>query len=222
MDELAAMIRPPNQLRSSIPESTLHRISKMVMKEALEDKKVELMQLGTKIPAKEVDILCLINTSDLYRLINDDINMYNDRNTVQGFINNMVGNTNVPTVVESNNVATAASKLGKVKPVVVHENNHGSTKLANTGLNSNNILGARIVEEKEGLFYGWADMYDEWNNYYYTPTEDNEPEISHTFTGDNSILKLTKTKHNGRSKTRLVSEVPTSIESNFYIGERQK
>ena len=26
MDELTAMIRPPNQLRSSMPESTLHRI----------------------------------------------------------------------------------------------------------------------------------------------------------------------------------------------------
>ena len=42
MDELAAM-RPLNQLRSLIPEYTLHRISKMVMKEAIEDKKVELM-----------------------------------------------------------------------------------------------------------------------------------------------------------------------------------
>ena len=43
MDELAAMIRPPNQLRSSMPESTLHWISKMVMKEAIEDKKLELI-----------------------------------------------------------------------------------------------------------------------------------------------------------------------------------
>ena len=42
MDELAVM-RPPNQFRSSIPESTLHWISKMVMKEAVEDKKMELM-----------------------------------------------------------------------------------------------------------------------------------------------------------------------------------
>ena len=52
MDELAAM-RPPNQLRSSIPEAILHWISKLVMKEAVEDKKVELMQLGPKIPTKE-------------------------------------------------------------------------------------------------------------------------------------------------------------------------
>ena len=42
MDELAAM-QPPNQLRSLIPESTLHWISKMVMKEAVEDKKMELI-----------------------------------------------------------------------------------------------------------------------------------------------------------------------------------
>ena len=83
------------------------------------------------IPAKEIDVLSLIDTLDLYGLINDGINKYNDRNTVQGFINDMVGNTNI-------------------------------------------ILGVHIVEETEGWFYGWADTYDEWNNYYYTPTEENE------------------------------------------------
>ena len=45
---------------------------------------------------------------------------------------------------------------------------------------------------------------------------------SHPFTGDDSIFKLTKTKHNGKLKTRLVSEVPTSVKSDFYIGKRQK
>ena len=134
----------------------------------------------------------------------------------------MVGNTNVPTVVKSSDKATAASKLEKAKPVVVHENNHGNTKLANTGLKSNNIFGAHIVEKKERWFYGWADTYDEWNNYYYTLMEENEPGSSHTFTGDNSIFKLTKTKHNGRSKARLVNEVPTSVNSDIYIGKRQK
>ena len=69
-----------------IPESTLTSISKKVMKEAVEDKKVELKQSGTKIPAKYVDILRLIDTLDLYGLINDGINKYNDRNTKQGFI----------------------------------------------------------------------------------------------------------------------------------------
>ena len=66
-----------------------------------------------------------------------------------------------------------ANKFGKTKPVVVHENNHGNTKLADTKLKLNNNLGVNIVEEKEGWFYGWADTYDEWNNYYYTPTEEN-------------------------------------------------
>ena len=71
---------------------------------------------------------------------------------MQGFVNDMVDNTNVPTVVKSGNKVTAASKLGKAKPVIVHENNHGNTKLVDTGLKSNNILGAQIVEEKEGWF----------------------------------------------------------------------
>ena len=162
---------------------------------------------------------------DLYGLINEDINKYNkynNRNTVQGFTNDMVGNTNVPTVAESGNEVTVASKLGKAKPVVVHENNNSYTKLADTELKSNNILGAHIVEEKEGWFCGWADIYNEWNNYYHTPTEENEPGSSHKFMGDNSIFKFTKTKHNGRSKIRLISEVATSVKSDFYIGRGQK
>ena len=50
MDELATMKRPPNPLGSSIPESTLHRISKKVIKEAVEDKKAFLFfhNVGTK------------------------------------------------------------------------------------------------------------------------------------------------------------------------------
>ena len=106
MDVLAAMIQPPNQLRSLMPESTLHWISKIVIKEAVEDKKMELMQLGTKIPVKDIDYINHINTFKLYGLINDSIDNYNDHNTVQGFINNMVGDTNAPTVVESGNKAT--------------------------------------------------------------------------------------------------------------------
>ena len=111
------------------------------MKEAVEDKKMELMKSGTKIPEKYIDVLCLINNFELYGLINDGINKYNNRNTVQGFINDMDGNTNVPTVVESGNKATTASKLGKAKPVAVHKNNHGNTNLADTGLKSNHTLG---------------------------------------------------------------------------------
>ena len=112
---------------------------------------------------------------------------------MQGFINDMVGNTYAPTVVEGSNEATVASKLGKAKSVVVHENNHDNTKLVDTGLKSNNILGARIVEEKEGWFYGWADTYDVWNDYSYTPTKENELGRSYKFKGDNSIFKPIKT-----------------------------
>ena len=70
--------------------------------------------------------------------------------------------------------------------------------------------------------HGRADKYNVWNNYHHISTNENEPGSSHTFTGNNSVFKLTKTKHNGKSKTRIVSEVPTSIKSDFYIGERQK
>ena len=103
--------------------------------------------------------ICLIDTLDLYELINDGINKYNDRNTAQGFINGMISNTDAPTVVEGNSEATAASKLGKVKPVVVHENNHGNTKLANTGLKSNNILvPISWKKRKDGFMDGLTSM----------------------------------------------------------------
>ena len=95
-------------------------------------------------------------------------------------------------------------------------------KLADTRLEPNNTLGAHIVEEKEGWFYGWTDNYGVWNDYSYTPTKENKPGCSHTFTGDNNIFKLTKAKHNGRLKTRLMHEVPTFVKSNSYIGKRQK
>ena len=94
-------------------------------------------------------------------------------------------------------------------------------KLADTGLNSNNTLGAHVVEKKDGWFYEWANNYDVWNDYSYTPTKVNEPGSSHTFTADNSIFKLTKIKHNGKSETRIVSEISTSIKSDSYIGKRQ-
>ena len=95
-------------------------------------------------------------------------------------------------------------------------------KLAEAGKESNYTLGAHIVKEKEGWFYGWADKYDVWNNYSHTSKNENDPSNSHTFTENNSIFELTKTKHNWKSKTRIVSEVPTSIKSDFYMGERQK
>ena len=44
-----------------------------------------------------------IDISDLYGLINESVNKYNHRNTAQGVTNDMVGITNVPTTVHSNN-----------------------------------------------------------------------------------------------------------------------
>ena len=129
----------------------------------------------------------------------------------------MVVNTIVPAVVENGNKGTVASKLGKAKPVAIHDNNHGNTEFTNTGLKFNNILGAHIVKEKEGCFYGWANMYDKWNSYYYIPTGENEPRSLHTFTGDDSIFNLNKTKHKGKSTTRLVSEVQTSENRIFTL-----
>ena len=145
-------------------------------------------------------------------------------NMVEGLIIDMFLETShmdAPTVVKDNNETTAVSKLGKANPVVVHKNNNGAMKLADTRLKSNNTLGAHIVDEKEGSFYKWADNYDVWNGYSYAPTKENEPGTSHIFMGDNSIFKLTKIKHNKKSKTRIVSGVPTIIKSDFYIGKRQ-
>ena len=51
------------------------------MKEAVENKKAELKQSCKEIPAKNIDILRLIDTSYLYGLINDGISKYNDFNT---------------------------------------------------------------------------------------------------------------------------------------------
>ena len=59
-------------------------------------------------PENNVNVLDLIDTSDLYALINYGINKYNQRSTVQGFINDTVVNTNVPTTVHSNNEATSS------------------------------------------------------------------------------------------------------------------
>ena len=148
----------------------------------------------------------------------------------------MVGNTNVSTTVHNSNKATYTEQdeLNDINEDLRHpryglENNiidddndhsHDNTTLANNGLKTNNTIGANIVEEKEEWFNEWVDTYDEWNNYYHTPTKENEPGSLHTFTGDNNIFKLTKIKYNGISKTRIVSEVSTSVKSGFYIGKR--
>ena len=75
-------------------------------------------------------------------------------------------------------------------------------------------------------------MYDEWNGYYHTPAEEDELGSSHTFTGDNNIFKtftgdngiftITKIKHTGILKTRLVSETSTSMNSNVLHQKTSK
>ena len=63
-----------------------------------------------KIPENNADVLDLISTSDLYGLINEGINKYNHSNTVQGVVNDVVGITNIPTTVHSNNETTYEEK----------------------------------------------------------------------------------------------------------------
>ena len=135
MEKLKPVERPLDPLGSSNPKLTLYWISKEVMKKAVEDKKAELKQSGRELPAKDVDILRLIDTSYLYGLINDGINKYNDSNTTQGFFNNMFDKTNTATVVDNNNKTTTSNKASKAKPIVVHENNNGAMKLAETEWN---------------------------------------------------------------------------------------
>ena len=77
------------------------------------------------------------------------------------------------------------------------------------------------MKENEGWYYEWADKYDVWNDHSYKHMKKNEPGTSHTLMDDNSILKFTKTKHNGRSKTSPMNEVRTSIKLEFHIGKRQ-
>ena len=91
--------------------------------------------------------LKVVKNGDITNIIGETLNI------VEGFINDMVlktSQTDAPTVVKDNNKTTMVSKFGKAKPVVVHENNNGTMKLANTGLKFNNTLGAHIVNEKEG------------------------------------------------------------------------
>ena len=118
-------------------------------------------------------------------------------------------------------VSDMLSEWRDLKPSDVDEKNNGGVERTNTGLEPNNILCANILEKKEIQFYQWADNYDVWNNNSYTPTKGNEMRGYHSFTGDTSVFNSTKTKHNGKSKTRIVSEVSISNKSDFYINKRQ-
>ena len=146
MEELKPVERPLDPLESSNPKSELYWVSKKVIKEAVEDKNAELRRHGIDIPAEDVDVLRLIDTSYLYGLINDGVIKYNDSHTTQ--ITNMFDNANTTTVIDTNNTTTS-NKSSKAKPIVVHENNNGAMKLAEAGIEPNNNLGVHIMEKKE-------------------------------------------------------------------------
>ena len=70
---------------------------------------------------------------------------------VEGSLDDMISeksHTDAATVVNNNNKTTTVSKSGKAKLVILHETNNGMMKLTDTGLKSNNTLGAHVVEEK--------------------------------------------------------------------------
>ena len=50
---------PTSQSKPSMPETTLHQISKIVIKEAVRDKMTELIRFGKNIPENNVDVLDL-------------------------------------------------------------------------------------------------------------------------------------------------------------------
>ena len=110
---------------------------------------------------------------------------------------------------------TDDNEMGDLKPTAIDEDTNGNVEHANNVLEPNSILGARILEEKEEWFYQQADNYDVWNNDSYKPTKGNEMGGSYTFTSDTDVFSLTKTKHNGKSKTRIVNEVSTSNKLGF-------
>ena len=143
---------------------------------------------------------------------------------VAGFINDMLPKSSclqTPIIVKNSNKTTKRNEMGNLDPTAVDKQNNDSVECANTVLKANNILGTHVLEEKEEWFYQCADNYDAWNSDSYPPNKGMEMGGFHTFTGDTDVFNLTKTKHNGKSKTRIVSEVSTSNKSDFYMGERK-
>ena len=126
-----------------------------------------------------------------------------------------------PTIVKDSNETSNKNKMGDLKPSTVDGNNNDSVKRANTDLEPDNTPGAHVLKEKKEWFYLLTDNYDVWNNKSYTPKKGYETRGSHIFTADTGFFYFTKTKHNGKLQTRIVSEVSTSNKSDFYIGERQ-
>ena len=93
---------PTSQSKPPMFETSLYWILKIVMKEIVRDKMLELIQSSKKIPENNVDVLDLIDTSDLYRMINEGINKHYQRDKAQKVTNDMVNITNVSTIAHSN------------------------------------------------------------------------------------------------------------------------
>lgn len=81
-----------------------------------------------------------------------------------------------------------------------------------------------VVEEEDG-FCQFADQYNQWDTTPYTPVANDDMRSSDIFTLDNSLFKLTKIKHDERSKTRVVKKLfelgNKSVKSDFYIRKHQ-
>ena len=81
------------------------------MKEAFRDKMLKLIQSGKKIPENNVDVLDLINTPDLYQMINEGIDKHYQRDKARRVTNEMVNITNASTIAHSNEKATYARQV---------------------------------------------------------------------------------------------------------------
>ena len=156
---------------------------------------LELMQSGKKISENDVDVLDLIDTSDLYGMINERINKHYQRDKARKVTNDIVNITNVSTIAHSNYKATYVGqeeindlkiRVNNLNKEVLHlrselrgnmdndDVNHDETVPAKNILEPNNTISTHVVEGNKDLFYDWIDTYDEWNGYYHTPIEKNE------------------------------------------------
>ena len=71
---------------------------------------------------------------------------------VEEFISNMLHKSSylkAPTIDEDSNETTDGNEMGDLKPTDVNKNNNDSVECANIVLEPNNILGVRVLEEKE-------------------------------------------------------------------------
>ena len=98
---------PTSQSKPSMPGSTLHRISKIVMKEAVRDKMFELIQSDKKTPENDVEVLDLIDTLELHRMINEGINKHYQRDKARRVTNDKLNITNFSTTAHNNDKVTS-------------------------------------------------------------------------------------------------------------------